>query len=151
MKRVAAFCLVLLALGACAKNQQSGSSAQSSPSAPAAAAVAQNGAAANDGAKVYETNCSSCHEPNGRGLEPNFPPLAANPVVTGNAQTVIHIVKYGLSGKVSIEGKDYDGMMPAWAQQLSDADIATVVTYIRSAWGNNAGAVGTADVSAVSQ
>ena len=149
MKRVTALFLVLAALAACAKNQQSESSATAAASA--AATVAQNGAAASDGAKVYQTNCASCHQAGGGGLSGSFPPLAGNAVVTGDPATVIHIVKYGLSGRLTVAGQDYNGMMPAWSQQLSNGDIATVVTYIRSAWGNKASAVSTSDVAGVSQ
>ncbi len=80
-----------------------------------------------------------------------FPPLAGNPVVVGDPKTVIHIFKFGLNGKIAERGHQFNGMMPAWGQQLSNADIASVITYIRSAWGNKASAVTAADVSAVSQ
>jgi mono/diheme cytochrome c family protein len=119
--------------------------------AAASAAPAENGAAASDGNKVYVQNCSSCHQAEGTGLAGTFPPLSGNPVVVGDATKVIHIVKYGLSGKVSVDGKDFNGMMPAWGQQLSNADIASVITYIRSAWSNKASAVTEAQVAGVSQ
>ena len=80
-----------------------------------------------------------------------FPPLAGNPVVTGDAKTVVHIVKYGLSGAVQVAGKTYDGIMPAWGSQLSDGDVAAVVTYVRGAWGNAAGPVTAATVGAVAK
>jgi mono/diheme cytochrome c family protein len=156
MKRIVALSLAILALAACAKNAESSSSSSPSASASAEAAtmtaapVAQNGAEASDGAKVYQTNCSSCHQPNGQGIPGSFPPLAGNPTVVGDPVAVIHDVKFGLSGKVSVAGHDYNGMMPAWGQQLSNADIASVITYIRSVWGNKAGAVSESDVSAVS-
>ena len=140
--------LVLIgALAACAKSSESSSSASAAPSA----AVAENGAAAADGAKVFETNCSSCHQANGQGIAGTFPPLAGNPVVTGDATTVIHIVKYGLNGKIMVAGGNYNGMMPAWGQQLSNADIASVLTYVRSSWGNKASAVTESAVAAVAQ
>jgi len=114
--------------------------------------VAAAGASASDGGKVYTTNCSSCHQATGQGIPGTFPPLAGNPVVTGDATKLIHIVKYGLQGSVSVAGHDYNGQMPAWGKgTLSDADIAAVVTYIRSSWGNKAGAVSTAQVTAVAQ
>jgi mono/diheme cytochrome c family protein len=64
---------------------------------------------------------------------------------------VIHAVKYGLNGKIHVGTSDYNGMMPAWGQQLSNADIAAVITYVRSSWGNTAGAVTEAQVAAVKQ
>jgi mono/diheme cytochrome c family protein len=153
MKRVAALSLVVLVLAACAKNGESSSSSSASPSAApsTSSAVAQNGAEASDGAKVYQTNCASCHQASGQGVPGSFPPLAGNPEVVGDVTTVIHDVKYGLSGKVTVAGQDYNGMMPAWGQQLSNADIAAVITYIRASWGNKASAVSEGDVSVVSQ
>lgn len=163
MKRTACALLAIGFLAACA-NGNGSSSASSSPSAAAnqasaaasaaasiAAAPIVNGAAASDGAKVYEQNCSSCHQTTGAGLAGTFPPLAGNPVVVGDATKVIHIVKYGLSGKIAVAGTDYNGMMPAWGQQLSNADIASVITYIRSAWTNKASAVTEAQVAGVSE
>jgi mono/diheme cytochrome c family protein len=114
--------------------------------------VAAAGASASDGGKVYTTNCSSCHQAQGQGIPGTFPPLAGNAVVTGDATKLIHIVKYGLQGSVTVAGHAYNGQMPAWGKgTLSDADIAAVVTYIRSSWGNSAGAVSTAQVTAVAQ
>ena len=112
--------------------------------------VAAGGAAsAAAGQKVFTTNCSSCHQANGKGQTGVFPPLDGNAVVTGPAPKVIAIVKNGLSGKISVNGTTYNGQMPAWKGTLSDSDIASVVTYIRSAWSNKASAVTTADVTAV--
>jgi cbb3-type cytochrome c oxidase subunit III len=159
MKRLASALLAIGMLAACAKGGDSSStSASSEPSAAAsaaaataAAAPAENGAAASDGAKVYEQNCSSCHQATGTGIKGTFPPLAGNDVVTGDATKVVHIVKYGLNGSITVGGATFNGMMPAWGQQLSNKDIASVITYIRSAWGNKASAVTEADVAGVAQ
>lgn len=150
----------VLALAACSKGEQSSTTTtttttESSPgtmsaaSPGAAASPAANGVAANDGSKIYQTNCSSCHQANGQGVPGTFPPLAKNATVTGDAAKVVHIVKYGLNGKVVVGSTTYNGMMPAWGTQLSDADIAAAVTYIRSSWGNSASAVTAAQVKAV--
>jgi len=116
--------------------------------APAATAGAMSAAAPGDGAKVYDTNCSSCHGATGQGQPGAFPPLAGNPVVTGDAGKVIHIVKGGLTGSISISGHTYNGTMPAWGTSLSNGDIAAAVTFIRSSWGNKASAVTEAQVAA---
>jgi len=115
---------------------------------PAASAASQNVASANDGAAVYSTNCSSCHQTNGAGLPGAFPPLAMNAAVTGDPKSVIHVVKFGLHGKIMVGSQMYNGMMPAWGQSLNDGQIASVVTFIRSSWGNRASAVSAADVAA---
>jgi mono/diheme cytochrome c family protein len=98
------------------------------------------------GGKVYSTNCSTCHQATGKGQPGAFPPLAGNAVVTGPADKVIHIVKNGLTGKISVNGATYNGQMPAWKGTLNDNDIAAVITYIRGSWGNKAGAVTPAQV-----
>ncbi|MDP9024643.1 MAG: cytochrome c [Candidatus Eremiobacteraeota bacterium] len=149
---------LILTIAACAKSSDS-SSTTTTTSADSAAAGASpgadtnkmNGASAGDGAKIYQTNCSSCHQPTGAGIEGTFPPLAGNPVVTGDSSKVIHILKYGLNGKIEVKGQKYNGMMPAWGTQLSNADIASAITYIRSAWGNKAPAVTEAQVKAVAK
>lgn len=123
-----------------------------SPAATSAAMsnAAMTGAGASAaGLKVFSTNCSSCHQANGKGQPGVFPPLAGNTVVTGDPTKVIGIVKNGLSGKITVMGTTYNGQMPAWKSQLSNNDIAAVITYIRSAWGNHASAVTAAQVAAV--
>jgi len=110
--------------------------------------VAAGAASAEAGQKIFTTNCSSCHQANGKGQPGVFPPLAGNSVVTGPADKVISIVKNGLSGKISVNGTTYNGQMPAWKGTLSNNDIAAVITYIRSSWGNKASAVTAAQVAA---
>ncbi len=110
--------------------------------------MAAGGASAAAGQKVFTTNCSSCHQANGKGQPGVFPPLAGNATVTGPADKVVTIVKNGLNGKISVNGATYNGQMPAWKGTLSDSDIASVITYIRSSWGNKASAVTTSQVSA---
>jgi len=146
------------AVTACSSSGNTASSSAESSAAPAestAAAPAESSnamaAGGSPGQKVYETNCSSCHQTNGKGTPGAFPPLAGNAVVTGDPKKVIHIVKYGLSGKVAVGSQSFNGMMPAWGTQLSDGDIASAVTYIRSSWGNKASAVSATDVTAVTK
>jgi ubiquinol-cytochrome c reductase cytochrome b subunit len=108
---------------------------------PAAAAETSGGSTASTGsaagAKVFNTNCSSCHGASGLGVPGAFPPLANNPVVTGPANKVIGIVTGGLHGSIQINGQTYNGTMPPWKGTLSNADIADVITYIRGSLGNN--------------
>jgi mono/diheme cytochrome c family protein len=98
-------------------------------------------ASANDGARIYLTNCSSCHQVDGQGIPGAFPPLAGNPVVLGEPGRAIAIVKHGSRGPIWVAGRRYDGEMPGWEGLLSDADLAAVVTYVRTAWSNDAGPV----------
>ena len=107
----------------------------------ATAGVGQSGAAASPGnaagAKVFSANCSSCHGANGQGSPGAFPPLANNPVVTGDPNKVIGIVLGGLHGSISVAGQTYNGQMPPWKGTLSNGDVANVITYIRGSLGNN--------------
>jgi ubiquinol-cytochrome c reductase cytochrome b subunit len=100
---------------------------------PAAGGEATNA----NGAKVFSSNCASCHGAQGQGLPGSFPPLANNPVVTGDPNKVIGIVLGGLHGQISVAGMSYNGQMPAWKGQLSNKDIADAITYIRGSLGNN--------------
>ncbi|MFY9779030.1 MAG: cytochrome b N-terminal domain-containing protein [Candidatus Baltobacteraceae bacterium] len=127
------------------------------PAAPAAAAAAVPAAgggasaAATAGAKVYAQSCAGCHQATGLGTPGVFPPLAGNTFVTGDSKQVVHAVLYGLTGAIKVDGKPFNGVMPPWKGQLSNADVANVVSYIRSAWGNKAGEVSTDDVAKVAK
>jgi mono/diheme cytochrome c family protein len=135
--------VVTLLLIGCAKSSN-GATASAS-----ASAAARNPASASDGAVVYLANCESCHQSEGQGVPGAFPPLSGNPVVTGNPTAVIAIVKNGLDGKVVVNGQAYSGIMPRWSGVLSDAQIASVITYVRGSWHNNAPGVSLADVRAI--
>jgi mono/diheme cytochrome c family protein len=153
-----------LAVAGCSHGSSTSSSSTQTAASPAASAAAGAMTAASPGGAmvaaagnaaagktVYDTNCSSCHQANGEGSPGAFPPLAGNSTVTGLPGTVIHIVKYGLTGPVTVAGKTYNGMMPAWGTQLSNVQIADAVTYIRTSWGNKAKPVTTAEVAAVTK
>ncbi|MEO6836036.1 MAG: cytochrome c [Candidatus Tumulicola sp.] len=144
-----------VAFAACAKNNSSTNetTAQTTAAAAQGTAAPMQAAAGGTaaGAKVYQTNCSSCHQADGKGLAGSFPPLAGNPMVIGDPKNVIHAVKYGLTGKIAVQGHVFNGIMPPWGSQLSNTDIAAAVTYVRSSWGNKATAVTEAAVNAVSK
>ena len=144
MRYAIAALLLAGALAGCAKG-----GSQSSAAASASAAAANNPASASDGGAVYVANCSSCHQTDGKGTPGAFPPLAGNPTVTGNPIAVIAIVKNGLDGRVVVNGQAYSGIMPRWKGVLSDEQIASVITYIRSSWKNHASGVSAAQVQAV--
>jgi ubiquinol-cytochrome c reductase cytochrome b subunit len=108
-----------------------------SPQAAGSGAAATASTTNASGAKVFSSNCASCHGAQGQGLPGTFPPLANNPVVAGDPKKVIGIVLNGLHGAISINGQTYNGQMPAWKGTLSNKDIADVITYIRGSLGNN--------------
>ncbi len=103
--------------------------------------------------KVYNDYCSACHMPNGRG-DPGrgIPPLAGSDwVLAEGPNRVIRIVLNGLHGPITVNGVQYDNQMLPWRDQLTDEDIASVITYIRGnkEWGNNAGPTTPAHVKAI--
>ena len=134
-----------LLAGALAACSSSSSNSASTNTGAATSSTAKKMTASN-GPAVFNTNCASCHQSDGKG-GPAAPALAGNAVVTGDAAKVIHIVKNGLTGTVQVNGKTYNGTMPAWKGVISNDDIAAVITYIRSSWGNKASAVTAAQVT----
>ena len=107
--------------------------------------------AALSGATVYTQNCASCHAANGKGLPGAIPPLAGNPYVMGAPNKVIGTVLNGLTGEISVNGAKFNGVMPAWKTKLSPAEVAAVISYIRSSWDNKASPVSEAQVKALSK
>lgn len=106
--------------------------------------------AAVDGAAVYASRCVACHQASGAGLPGVFPPLAGSEWVTGKETTLIALVLHGASGLLTVKGNTYNGAMPAFGAQLQDAELAAVLTHVRSQWGNSAAPV-TADTVATAR
>ncbi len=117
--------------------------------APSASAGSARSGGARAGEMIFAANCTGCHGAAGAGQPGIFPSLRANPYVSGDPKRVIHTVKFGLTGKIVAKGAAFDGQMPAWTGTLTDPQIADVITYIRTSWGNKGSAVTTAQVSAV--
>ncbi|HJX14116.1 MAG TPA: cytochrome c [Candidatus Deferrimicrobiaceae bacterium] len=94
--------------------------------------------AKTDGASVYQ-RCSSCHTSAGTGIGGVFPPLAGHAVKLVNADRTypIQVLLFGLGGEIEVEGKKYNGAMPAFGDQLKDDEIAAVLNYVLSSWGND--------------
>jgi len=102
-----------------------------------------------DGKRLFENTCSSCHGSNGAGMAGVFPPLNGSPLVTGNKEIPIKIVLQGLEGPLKINKTHYNSMMPSFEGSYSDAQIAAIITYLRSLPKNNAGEVTAKDVEEV--
>ncbi len=103
---------------------------------------------ARTGAEVYAT-CQACHMPTGLGVPGVFPPLAGSEWVLGRAEVPIALVLHGMQGAVTVKGATYNQVMTPWGPLFSDEEVANVVTYIRTQWGNKASAVTAADVARV--
>ncbi|MES2633505.1 MAG: cytochrome c [Pseudomonadota bacterium] len=109
--------------------------ADESPPPPITATVAARGA------KLYEDNCVQCHGARGEGIPGAYPPLAGNRAVT--MQVTANLVQVVLGGGFApaTEGNPRPYGMPPFATTLSDADIAAVLSHIRTSWGNTSGGV----------
>ena len=97
-----------------------------------------------NGSDIYIQYCQSCHMVNGEGVEGLYPPLAKTNYVK-NTKKIIDIILNGQFGEVKVNNKKYNTDMPAQAY-LSDEQIADVLTYVRSSWGNKYPAITPAQV-----
>lgn len=95
-----------------------------------------------DGAKLYATNCSACHQINGQGVPGAFPPLDGSEyVLSDKVDRMASIMIYGLVGPITVKGQNYASAMAPLGATLKDDELAAIATYVRSAWSNKAGAV----------
>ena len=85
------------------------------------------------GKEVYADFCMQCHLGNGKGSE-TVPPLAASDWLVNKRKESIHAVKYGQSGPIKVNGKNYNGKMSPMG--LTDEEVADVMNYIMNSWGN---------------
>lgn len=95
------------------------------------------------GKALFNGTCSVCHQANGEGLAGVFPPLAKSDYIAADPKRIINTVLHGLSGKVTVNGKEYNSVMPPM-NQLNDDGIANILTYLLNSWGNPGGKI-TAD------
>ena len=95
------------------------------------------------GEKVYAANCVACHQANGKGVPPAFPPLDGSPLVLGPQDRQIDVLLNGVAKNGTPTA------MAAFGRQLSDVELAAVITFTRNNWGNSTGeAVRPADIKA---
>lgn len=98
------------------------------------------------GHEIYgrEGFCATCHQEDGKGLTASgFPPLNSSKWVTGNEERLIKLTLNGLLGPIEVKGKKYPGQVPMtpFGGMLNDEEIAAVLTYIRSSFGNKASTI----------
>lgn len=162
MRSLAAVAVLLAAVAACKKNDSNtnvanppgpppsnapSNTASSTAVAPGAAQPVAPAQTASNGQAVFGRTCITCHQANGQGVPNVYPPLANSPYANGDKNRMIRIALHGLQGPITVEGKNYNNVMPPW-KSLSDADLAAVITYARTSFGNHGGAVTAADVAA---
>lgn len=123
-------------------------SAQQSAAYSNATAVALlNRPTTQTGGAIYAGDCASCHGFDGRGFAPYMPALAGNPITLHDSPS--SLINLTLNGSIPlvVDGTPDAYRMPQFRQQLSDQDIAEVLTFIRKGWGNQAPAVTAAQVA----
>ena len=123
----------------------SNSKAQAKKPAPTRSSVTTS---INNGKAVYATTCLPCHMADGGGVPRMNPPLIKTPFVLGDKTRLIGIVLNGFSEDIEINGERYSNIMPPQVQ-LTDVQVADVLTYVRNSFGNKASAVTVAEVKAV--
>ncbi|MBT4915650.1 MAG: cytochrome c [Formosa sp.] len=100
------------------------------------------------GNTVYSDFCVSCHLPNGNGVNKIYPPLANSDYLEANRDASIKGLKFGLKGKIKVNGVEYNKYMPPMG--LSAEEIADVMNYMNHSWGNTFGKIVTVvEVSAI--
>jgi nitrite reductase (NO-forming) len=100
------------------------------------------------GKRVFLQHCAMCHQPDGKGLPQVFPPLAQSDYLMADKTRSIGVVLRGLSGAVAVNGQTYNGVMPPQVQ-LSNEQVADVLTFIRNSWGNAGEEVSAEEVNVV--
>ncbi|HSI56810.1 MAG TPA: copper-containing nitrite reductase [Ideonella sp.] len=98
------------------------------------------------GQALFAGTCSTCHQATGAGLPGVFPPLAKSDWLAANPKAAIDAVLHGLSGPVKVNGQDYNSVMPPM-NQLTDDEIANILTYVLGSWGNAGGRITKAEVA----
>jgi nitrite reductase (NO-forming) len=98
------------------------------------------------GHAVYTANCMACHQAGGEGIPSAFPPLAKSDYLNADKMRAIKAVTGGLQGPLTVNGKAFNGVMPAWT--LGDEDVANVLTYVYNSWGNSGKVVTPQEVKA---
>ncbi len=141
--------LLGLTLGACSQDAAD----ESADAGDTAVHTAEVSAAAKDelvarGEAIYLANCAACHQPNGTGMAGAFPPLAESDFLTGDRKAVMSAALFGLSGPITVNGVEYNAVMPSMGH-LPDEDLAAALTYVFSSWGNNSAAVSVEEVAAL--
>ncbi|HMR18050.1 MAG TPA: copper-containing nitrite reductase [Sphingobacterium sp.] len=100
---------------------------------PAVAKTAEQSIA--DGKAVFSRTCLACHQSEGQGIAKVFPPLAKSDYLNKDVDHAIDVVLFGLSGEITVNGEKYNSVMTS--QNLSDQEVADVLSYVYNSWGNN--------------
>ena len=100
-----------------------------------------------EGILIYKNNCANCHQNKGEGLAALYPPIA-NSDYLSDKKSVVCLIRYGQQGPIVVNGKPYNRPMPA-QPQLSDLEVAELVTYIYNEWGHKKKLIGVKEVTPI--
>ena len=100
------------------------------------------------GEALFAGTCSVCHQANGAGLPGVFPPLAKSDFLAADLHRAVGIALHGLTGKVVVNGSEFNSVMPPMTQ-LNDDEIANILTFVLNSWGNPGGRIDAAEVAKV--
>ena len=100
------------------------------------------------GRLLYQTYCMGCHQAEGQGIPGTFPPLAKSDFLMADAGRAIETVLHGMTGALEVNGQPYHGTMPPMGH-LKDDEVADVLSYVRTSWGNAGPPVTAAEVASV--
>ena len=103
--------------------------------APAAAVAVSVEERIKLGKQIYSQTCFACHQAEGQGIAGAFPPLANSDYLNADVDRAINIVLHGKTGEMTVNGEKYNSVMTA--QNLTDEEIANVLTFIYNSWDNN--------------
>jgi mono/diheme cytochrome c family protein len=135
--------LLLCAIAACG-GQEKAADTQAVAATPAPVAAAS-------GEELFQ-RCITCHQVNGQGIPGTYPPLAGSEYATAkNPAVPINILIHGIQGPLTVKGTTVNGLMPPYGVgvEMSDDEVAAVLTYVRQAWGNNASPITAQQVAQV--
>jgi mono/diheme cytochrome c family protein len=100
-----------------------------------------------NGLILYNSYCASCHQHDGKGDNNRYPPLAGSDWMAGNKDRLIKVILNGLQGEIKVNGKTFNGVMPAHGGFLDDHAIASIATYINKRFYKEKDLVASAEVT----
>ena len=92
------------------------------------------------GKALFAGTCSTCHQPDGKGMAGVFPPLAKSDYIAADKLRLAKVILHGLQGPVKVNGVDYNSIMPPMSQ-LTDDEVANISTFVLNSWGNPGGRI----------
>jgi len=138
---VAILSITLLGLASCGGDTGNPTSTHSNTT------VVKDDSPYNAGKIVYQKTCITCHQSDGKGLQGTYPPLAGSDYLLADKLRAIRLVLKGSSGKITVNGNEYQGVMTP--QVLNDNDVAQVLNYVYHSFGNNGPSVNPSEVKSV--